>query len=120
MMNRTVPKSDRRGFTLVEVLVAVVVLAIGILGLASTVAVVGWNMRLSYLETQLRARAQLQMEGLLARGHEAMVSGERRQSGLSISWQVSGDGLKQLLLVTRQQLGPHEVADTLVTLVLAQ
>jgi len=119
-MKTSVFKSCRSGFTLVEVLVAVVVLAIGVLGLASTVAVVGWNMRLSYLKTQLRARAQLEMEGLLARGQEAFVSGERRQGGLSINWQVSGDGLRQLLLVTRQQLGPHEVADTLVTLVLAQ
>ena len=34
------PASDRRGFTLVELIVAIVILSVGVLGLASTAAVV--------------------------------------------------------------------------------
>ncbi|MEE9132711.1 MAG: prepilin-type N-terminal cleavage/methylation domain-containing protein [Gemmatimonadota bacterium] len=109
----------RAGFTLVELVVAVMVLAIGILGLTATVGVVGRSMRISYLQTQLRARALVEMEGLLAGGYAQLMSGERREGGAQITWRVGGGDPKQLVLVVRQRLGQHELADTLATLVRA-
>ena len=109
--------SRRAGFTLVELVVAVLVLSVGILGLTATVGVVGRNMRVSYLETQVRSRARAQMERLLAGSRSGLASGNSRQDGTEIDWLVTGVGLRQLWLVARRRTGPHEAADTLVTLV---
>ena len=107
----------RAGFTLVELVVAVMVLTIGILGLTATVGVVGRNMRVSYVETQVRARARAQMERLLAGNRDSLVSGDLQQQGSQVSWQVTGIGPRQIWLVARKRMGQHEVADTLATLV---
>lgn len=107
----------RAGFTLVELIVAVLVLAIGILGLTATVGVVGRNMRVSHLQTQVGVRARAQMERLLANDRDNLMSGDLAEHGVQISWQVTGVGPRQIWLVARKRMGQHEAADTLVTLV---
>jgi Tfp pilus assembly protein PilV len=109
--------TDGTGFTVVELIVAVLVLAVGILGLTATVGVVGWNMRVSHLQTQVRASARAQMERLLAADRDSLVSGVLQQPGAQISWQVTGVGPRQVWLVARKRIGQHEATDTLVTLV---
>lgn len=107
----------REGFTLVELIVAIVVLAVGILGLAATVGVTGRNMRVSYLETQLRVRACSEMERLLSTPLPQLVQGQSSQADLQVSWQVTGGNLRQILIVARQRLGELERTDTLAALV---
>jgi hypothetical protein len=93
------------------------VLAVGILGLSGTVGVVASRMSASLLETRVTARAQAELEGLLARATELPAQGERRQGGLEVSWQVGGGDLKEIRVVVRGRLAGSEVADTVVTLV---
>ena len=116
-MTYSVLGTGRAGFTLVELVVAVLVLAVGILALTATVGVVGWNMRVSHLQTQVGASARVQMERLLAGNRDSLASGNLQQRGSQVRWQVTGIGPKQIMLVARKRIGQHEAADTLVTLV---
>jgi prepilin-type N-terminal cleavage/methylation domain-containing protein len=109
-MRRTDLGAGQPGFTLVEVVVALTVLAVGILGLSATVGVVAWRMNSSLLETRVTTCAQAELEGLLA------PPGERRHGNLEVSWRVSGGDLKEVQVVVRGQLAGSEVADTLTTL----
>ena len=111
---------SRAGFTVVELVVALLVLAAGILGLAATTAVVASSMRVAHLETQVATRAQAEMESLLSSGVDRLAPGARRDGGLFLAWEVSGTDLRQLRLVVRRDLGPDLSADTLLTLVRAR
>ncbi|UCC49492.1 MAG: prepilin-type N-terminal cleavage/methylation domain-containing protein [Gemmatimonadota bacterium] len=108
------------GFTLVEVMVALVVLAVSVLGLSAAVSVVSSNTKISHLRTKVSVRAQAEMERLLASGPDRLGSGAVVQGDLHVQWEVSGVSPKQILLVARQRLGRWEAADTLVTFVAAR
>jgi len=107
----------RSGFTLVEAMVALVVLAVSVLGLCAAVGVVSSSAKVSYLRTQVSTRAMAEMERLLAARPERVRGGAIMQADLHIQWEVSGANPRQILLVVRQRLGRWEAADTLVTLV---
>ena len=107
----------RGGFTLVELIVAVVVLTLGILGSAATAKVVASLIQASHLQTLVRARSQAQMESVLALGPDLVDSGEREIEGGRISWLLSGDDPRGILVVVRQRLGRRELTDSLATLV---
>ncbi|UCC82058.1 MAG: prepilin-type N-terminal cleavage/methylation domain-containing protein [Gemmatimonadota bacterium] len=109
--------AGRVGFTLVEVVVALTVLTVGMLGLSATVAVVASRMSSSLLETRVRTCAQAELEGMLAHGLDWPASVERQQCDLEVSWQVSGGDLKEIIVVVGGQLAGSEFADTLSMLV---
>lgn len=105
------------GFTLLEVMMALVMLAVSVLGLCASVGVVSSNMKISHLRTMVSVRAQAEMERLLATGPDRLESGRFVQGDLHVSWEVSGVSPKEILVVVRHRLGRLEAADTLVTLV---
>jgi prepilin-type N-terminal cleavage/methylation domain-containing protein len=115
-MSRSGRGARRLGFTLVEVVVALTVLAVGMLGLSATVGVVASRMSSSLLETRVAICAQAELESLLARGLDRTVSGERRQDDLELSWRVSGGELKEIRVVVSGRLAGSQVVDTLMTL----
>jgi prepilin-type N-terminal cleavage/methylation domain-containing protein len=106
-----------KGFTLIEVLVALVVLTVGLLGLSATAAMVASEMRASHLRTRVKARAQAELEWLLASGAEG--PGEIREDGVRIVWEVGGASLREISLVVELSTGRGSFADTLVALVRA-
>lgn len=107
------------GYSAVELMVAVVVLAIGVLGLSATASVVSGVMKTSSLDSQLRFTAQAAVERLLLGPSDRLASGERRTGDQVVSWQVSGDSPRRLEVVARDVLGGIEAADTLATIVRA-
>ncbi len=109
--------AGRLGFTLVEVVVALTVLAVGLLGLSATVGVVASRMSNSILETRVTTCAQAELEGMLARGLDWLASGERQPCDLEISRQVGGGDLKEIVVIVSGQLAGSEFTDTLTTLV---
>lgn len=106
----------RHGFTLVEVIVALTVLAVGLLGFSATVGVVAARMSASLLETRVTTCAQAKLEELLAGGLGGSASEGCRQIGLELGWQVNGQDLKEIRVYVRGQLAGSEIADTLTTL----
>ena len=121
-MGKTMGRSQDRpgpsaGFTLVDALVSMMVLAVGILGLAATVGLVGQQMRGVKVETQLASLARAEMERLLAEGYDRLESGQRDQGPYSIRWEVDGEHPKVVRLITTFDDGGRVQADTLATLV---
>lgn len=83
---------DRAGFTLVEVVVAVVVLAVGLLGLAATT---GWVVRqttLSEVTTDRSFALQTVVEELRATPFDDVDSGSREIGSFTVTWTVERDG----------------------------
>ena len=109
--------AGRLGFTLVEVVVALTVLTVGLLGLSATVGVVASRMNSSLLETRVTACALAQLEGLLAYGAERPGSGGCGYGDLEVSRGVGVQDLQEVRVVVRGRLAGSEVADTLITLV---
>jgi Tfp pilus assembly protein PilV len=106
--------------TLVELIVAAVVLAVGILGLSTTAVVVARMVQVSHLHMYVKARAEAEIESMLAAGSARLESGGWEEGGVAVTWEVRGEELKELLMIVRRQAGRFVVADTLATLVRAQ
>lgn len=109
--------ADRLGFTLVEVVVALTVLAVGMLGLTATVGVVASRMSSSLLETRVTTCAQAELEATLAGGLDQPAFAERQACDLEMSRLLSGGDPEEIRIVVRGQLAGSEFADTLTTLV---
>jgi prepilin-type N-terminal cleavage/methylation domain-containing protein len=115
-MRRSDRGAGRLGFTLVEVVVALTVLAVGLLGFSAAVGVVAARMSSSLLETRVTMCAQAKLEELLAGGLAGSASEGCRGTDLEVGWQVSGQDLKEIKVYVRGRLAGSEIADTLTTL----
>ncbi len=86
------PAGDRRGFTLVELIVAIVILSVGVLGLASTAAVVTRQIGGGAQQARAAAVAQARFESL--RGMSCVdygtmpLTGEDELEGFREVWSV--------------------------------
>jgi len=112
--------ADTSGHTIVELIVAVVILAVGLLGLSATAGVVSRMMAASLLSAQARFAAQARLEQLLSTPGDRIISGEWRRGDMSLRWQVDNDDPRQILLVVHHALGPQEAGDSLATAVRPQ
>ena len=97
--------SKRAGFTLVEVMVAIVILAVGILGLAATASVVTRQMTGAVHQSVAATVAYSRMEHI--RSSDCMVmkdstSGSAVTRNVSENWTISVPATKQALLVTER------------------
>jgi prepilin-type N-terminal cleavage/methylation domain-containing protein len=113
MMHRAYRRS---GFTLVELLVALAVLLVGVLGLSAVASVVASHIRVARLETRVQALAQAELEGALAEGSDRIASGSGRSGELQFTIEVSGADPRLLSLVVAGHAGSDTVTDTLMTL----
>lgn len=114
-------KQDRAtasGFSLVELLVALLVLVVGILAMSAEVHTMARQLRLSYLETRVQAKAQDAIERFLVTPLSAAGAGVSHSEELEVEWEVMGEGLWKVRAVAQGRLGDLEVSDTLGTLVL--
>lgn len=109
--------TDRSGLTLLEMIVAVIVLGIGVLAVASVSTRLASHAQRADLRTGLRLRAQAQLERLLARGTEHLAPGTRIDGDTELRWDVEGAGPWTVHLVARRRRGGATLTDTLVTIV---
>jgi Tfp pilus assembly protein PilV len=100
---------------LVELVVALVMLGVGLLGLSAAIGVIARMTTASALMAQARFAARAQIEALLAMPPDRLAPGEWRRGELVMVWQVSGDEPRQIVLGVRHALGSQEVRDTLTT-----
>lgn len=91
-MNRpsgTLPADpDRGGFTMVEVILAIVVLAFGLLGMAGTTALVVRQVSLADIATERSAAVQTTIERLKALPFDSVLSGSDSVGIFNVQWTV--------------------------------
>ena len=80
------PRRARRGFTLVEVILAMVLLAVGLLALASGSVGVMRQMRSGNKASVATRVAQARMEKLRSRGCATLSSGSATTNGMPEKW----------------------------------
>lgn len=92
--NRGAADRSRGGFTLVELIVAMLMLTIGLLGLAGVGAVVLKQMKGGTYQTIAASIAQSRFEQLEGDPCASIVSGSATVRGMSETWTVSTLGLR--------------------------
>jgi prepilin-type N-terminal cleavage/methylation domain-containing protein len=116
--------SSRQGFTIVEVLIAIIVLSIGALALASTAGSISRMMSNGQKKTRSYTIAASKLDSLRNAAYSAsprcsgLVSGSATNSiygtAFSTSWTVSGTGTSRTIEIrTSYRVGPHAKGDTL-------
>ena len=80
----------RHGFTLIETLVALVLLEIGMLALAATSAVAARDLAIAHRSVRAQALARNQLETLAARPCVAASGSRSEPGGYMVSWSVLG------------------------------
>jgi prepilin-type N-terminal cleavage/methylation domain-containing protein len=96
--------SSERGFTIVEVLIAVIILTVGLLGLASTAAYVTRMIAQGNRYTEAATLANRRLELLRGGGCSTMANGSNITGRYTVTWTVtsivSGKGRQIQLTVT--------------------
>ena len=109
-MNR--PTLARDGFTIVELVIAVIILAVGVLGLAGTTALVVRQVTLADVNTERSAALQTVVERLRAANTTSLAStGSQTIGSYAVSWLVtdSSSMSKTVRVIT---IGPGLSKDT--------
>jgi prepilin-type N-terminal cleavage/methylation domain-containing protein len=78
----------RRGFTLIEMIIAIIVMSIGIMGLAGTASYVATQMGAGKMQTIAAAMSAKISDSLSARRCTALVDGSQTKRGVTVSWTV--------------------------------
>lgn len=79
----------RSGFTLVEVLVAIIILAFGLLGMAGTTALVVRQITLADIATDRSVAVQTTLERLHAIPYDSVKTGADSVGIFNVAWNVS-------------------------------
>ena len=82
-------RRERRGLTLIEMIIAIIVMSIGIMGLAGTATYVATQMGGANAQTIAAALATKVSDSLAARRCPAIVAGSQTKRGVTISWTVA-------------------------------
>ena len=100
-MRRRITRSRKRsGFTLVELIAAIIILVIGVLGLASTAAVVMRQITGSSMQTRAAIMAQSRLERLRSVNCAAMTAGSATRNGITETWRFGPANRAAWMMVT--------------------
>ena len=81
-------RDKRGGFSLVELVVAVIILAVGVLGLAGTTALVVRQVSMADVNTERSAAFQAAIEQIRAMPYANVSTGSRTVGSFSVTWSV--------------------------------
>lgn len=79
---------SQRGFTIVEILVAIMILSVGLMGLVTTAGLVTRMIAQGHRYTEASALANERIEILRSQGCPAVATGTQTRGAYVISWQV--------------------------------
>ena len=85
----TEPTSPRAGFTIVELVIAVIILSFGVLGLAGTTALVVRQVTLADVNTERSAAQQEVIERLRATSTSQITAGSTTVGSFTVAWAVT-------------------------------
>ena len=89
MRRRRRPGRARQGFTVIEMIIAIMVMSIGIMGLAGTARYVAMQMGNGRTQTIAATFATKVADSLSARRCAAIASGSQTKRGVTITWTVA-------------------------------
>jgi len=117
-------KSDTRGFTLIEVLIAVVILSVGVLGMVGSAGLASRMIGQGKRNTQAALVAMQRMETLRGQALATnprctgLASGTATTTGVTETWTVTGAGRsRRIRLIVRYQTNRGLATDTVNTVV---
>lgn len=110
----TKPKSQH-GFTITELLISVVIIAIGVVGFSTAVGLVSTELWIGQRDTDVSMLVADQAELLKALPYESVQSGARSEGGYQLAWVVQGSNPKKVVLeATYSRRSGSQVSDTVV------
>ena len=110
--------NDHRGFTIVEVLVAVLVLAVGIIGLTTTAALVTRMIGQGERYSQASTMAAEQFEVFRSQRCASLTAGTATRGGFTLNWTVqnaAGGRARSVRIVVISPTTRGTRADTFAT-----
>jgi type II secretion system protein I len=120
-MRQPAPKrrKDTGGFSVIEVLVAITIFSIVVLGVAATGAVTTRNLSSGSESTSAATVVQSKVDSLTSLGWAALTaqSGADSAQGHAVNWVVSGDNPRHVVVVVHREVMSQTFADTIVTYV---
>lgn len=106
---------DRSGFTLTEVLISVVIVAIGVVGFVSAVGLSTTELWIGERDTEVSLLMADQAERLKALPYDSVRAGSRDVGDYELVWDVQGGDPKEVILeATYARYGGGQAVDTIV------
>lgn len=96
---------DRGGFSMVEVIIAVIILSIGVLGLAGSTGHMVRQVTLADLQTERSVAFQMIVDRLQSLPYDSVTAGSDSVGVFALRWTVTPDG-PQTKMVRIYTLGP--------------
>ena len=109
-------RRPRRGFPLIEVIIAIIVMSVGIMGLAGTAGYVATQMGGGNAQTIAAAMTTKVSDSLSARRCSALVDGSQTRRGVTVSWAVT-DSSRTKWVTQQVQYKPKRGATKTLTYV---
>ena len=115
LLNVPAPRKD--GFTIVEVLLALILLVTGVLALASTASMTTRAVAAASRATRGAAVASVQLESLVARAcRGGATSGQTTSGEFTVAWSASSGKVLTDIVVVLRTRGPQGIrSDSFVT-----
>lgn len=119
-------KDPRAGFTIVELVVALVILTVGLLAFAGTTVLLIRQVSIAGLATERAAVVQSVVERLRALPYDSVRSGSDSMGAFRVTWTATVDGPTKVVRIISTGPGPKgaqgtlgpDVADTFTTRIL--
>lgn len=102
--------ADRGGFTMVEIMVAIIILSIGLLGLAGTTGYLIQTVSMGDLMTERAAAFQTVVDRLQSLPYDSVSSGSDSVGIFAVTWNAVDDG-PQSKILTVETVGPGFVGN---------
>lgn len=89
----------RGGFALVEAIIAIMILAVGVVGLAGVSGFVTRQLTLSQMTTERAAALRSTIERIRALDFDDVVNGSDTFENMAVSWTVTADGSSKVISI---------------------
>ena len=114
------PRPPRRGLTLIEMIIAIIVMSIGIMGLAGTATYVATQMGGGNAQTIAASLATKVSDSLSARRCASLVDGSQTVRGVSVAWTVADSSRTRWVTETVQYKPKRGPSKSLTYMVVVQ
>ena len=99
-MEMNQPTGRANGFTLVEIMIATMILTVGLLAMAASTGYISTNLRSSKFDTQRQHEKEMVIEKLRGSVYNTLAAGSQTVDKFSFTWTVSAPNINS----TRVQL----------------